>query len=314
MDAAFTDFGRALELSPDYVGVYVERSKWRGHLGRNEEAIADCTRALQLHADHQTATKNRAILYVRIGAYERAVTDLTSLTRMLPNDDENWRLRGYALFAMGETEKAVDDFSRAIELAPHNALHRRTRARAYMRLHRYREVIPDYSVVLESSPHDPTNLLRRGMAYELIGDIDAARRDYTKVAKGQQPAADYGRFWAMLLPGTSENASSDNVPATFEQKHTEPKRWTDHIARHLRGESSSDVLLSAATIPDEEAEAWYYLGRTALRDGRRAEALRAFEQCVALDRRSLLESEFARALMRTLSNNTNTPPLQTSDE
>lgn len=314
IDAAFTDFERALELSPDYVGVYVERSKWRGHLGRNEEAIADCTRALQLHANHQTATKNRAFLYLRIGAYERAVTDLTSLIRMLPNDDEIWRLRGNAFLAMGDAEKSLEDYSRAIELAPRNALHRRLRARVYMQLHRYADAIPDYSVVLESSPRDPTNLLRRGMAYELVGDVDAARRDYMKVANGQQPAADYGRFWAMLLPETSKNAFSVEDPVTFEQDRAEPKQWTDYIAEHLRGELSSDALLSAATIPDEKAESWYYLGRTALRNGRRAEAVRAFERCVALNRKSLMESEFARALMKMLSSDKDTLLLQTSDE
>jgi tetratricopeptide (TPR) repeat protein len=65
------------------------------------------------------------------------------------------------------------------------------------------------------------------------------------------------------------------------------------------GSVAADELITAAATDNERAEAYYYAGRAALRTGDTDQAVRAFEQCVHLER-DIPEMNFAKALLRQL--------------
>ncbi len=86
-DQAFADLGKAIQLKPDSVEVYVNRGNVLALMGRNREAISDYAAALRLRPDDPDVYANRALAYYNVRDYERAWADVRECQRLGRNPD-----------------------------------------------------------------------------------------------------------------------------------------------------------------------------------------------------------------------------------
>ena len=111
---------------------------------------------------------------------------------------------------------------------------------------------------------------------------------------------EYAGLWRMILLSERNRTKEAQEILTARAAHGDGGMWTGLLFDLFAGTVSSKELLEAATIDDERAEAYYYIGRKALLDDQPGEAFEALSMCIALNRTDIIETEFARALHERL--------------
>ena len=314
MDGAFADFDRALELMPNYVPALIDRSQWHGKMGQFEAVIADCTRAIEIDPNALLAYNNRAVAYMRIGKPHRAIADFSRVVELDPENHRAWRTRGELRAELGEYDAALADYTQAIEIAPEMMGHRFARGSVYFLTGRYEDSLAELNVILQAKPDHPVMLMRRGMTNEMLGRMSESLKDYRVVASTVGPTGEYGRLWARILCALSECPNDPSVTrnAESEQQQDIHISWTESLHRLIEGAATAEDLLELAATDDERAEAHFYIGCTALIDGKNDAATKSFQSCVDLKRTNILETDFARARLEQLKSNTSPQKSRTS--
>ena len=138
------------------------------------------------------------------------------------------------------------------------------------------------------------------MAHELSGATDAALDDYEEVAASGGPNGAYAELWkCLLLKEIGRHAADDEILAARGPTDGDGA-WVDRLFELFIGQRTPEDLLAVAATEDEQAEAHYYIARIALLDGRPGDAREALTQCVVLERSAVMETDFARALLKQL--------------
>jgi len=295
---AIADFGRAIQLAPENANNYRSRAIAYTATRQYKEAVADYTRVLLIDPDHLEAYNDRGVCLRRCGQLDRAIADFTEVIRRVPDDVIAIRNRGEACLLAGQEDQALADFSHLIDVQPELSDGYVMRSKVYLSRAEFEQAAADLTRVLEMEPGNAIARLRRGMAYELSGRSEPALADYERIARSGGPAGEYARLWHyILLRQDGQDAAADDVLASRGAVEAD-NVWTNELLDFFAGDLSSDELLATATTDDQRAEAYYYIGRQALLDNRPEDAEEAFARCVALNRIDVLETDFARALLR----------------
>ena len=300
LDLALADFDRAQKMLPGDIEILHERGKAHFDAGHLEDSVADMARAIEVAPGDARAYGNRAVAFILMKRFGRAISDLTRCIELDPTNAKAYRNRGHARDLKEQFEASIADYTRAIELERDVPGDLTSRANLFFHIGRYEQAIADMTRLIELSGSPPASLLQRGMAYELIGAESLALADYEAVAVRDDRAGDYGKLWRYLLLrqiGQVEDATS---VLTSRAAGSGNDAWTERLFELFKGEVTREELLDAAVTDDERAEAYYYIARKALIDNRPNDAKDAFEQCVALERNAVMETDFARALLRQL--------------
>lgn len=160
--AALGHFDRAIALRSDYPEALRFRAISRRELGMYERAIDDFSRLLDLLPNDINIFENRAMTHEAMGEHARAEADFTRVLAVRGENHFYLARRGFARLALGAWAKAVADFTRALELRAAEAL-------AWYD--------PEEDEAPDTNP-DPDALKGRGTAHWLLGDAEAARRDF----------------------------------------------------------------------------------------------------------------------------------------
>ena len=124
LEEAVTLYTEAIELDPELVEAYSNRSAAYGGLGRWDEALDDATRAVELEPTDVTvlagAHLNRGASYGALGRWDEALDDATKAIELEPNDESllanAYFVRAIAGAELGRDEEAEADFATACEL------------------------------------------------------------------------------------------------------------------------------------------------------------------------------------------------------
>ncbi len=298
---ALADCDRSIKLDPTDIQVHHEKSFLLGSMGRWEESAIACTVAIQQAPDDVIGYANRGVANLETRQFDRAIVDFTAALRLNPSDVRLHRSRAYAYFGSGCDEKAVADFSAALDMEPDFAEDYHNRALCLVRLERYVEAAADLTRLHELRGGSVSALIRRGVAYELAGEVDKALDDYGALVEEPGPAGDYATIWhSLLLKQSGQHAVASQSLARREVVEPD-SAWIARLFEFYRGEMSPESLLAVAVTDDERAEAHYYIGRQALLDGAMKTARTRFTRCIALNRIDVLETDFARALLKKLA-------------
>jgi lipoprotein NlpI len=164
----------------------------------------------------------------------------------------------------------------------------------------YEEAAQAFSRAMELEPNNAQPRLLRGVAYELAGCNERALADYDRIAATGGPVQAYAMLakYILLRQNGQEQAVAEAMASLAPAAGDEV--WTDRLFSLFTHRLSAKELLAAAATDDERAEAYYYIGRQALLDGRPDDAKEAFAKCVILDRGNILETDFARVLLKQL--------------
>ena len=298
VEHALADYDRALDLAPGDIEIYHERSKMHFDVDHMEESIADMTRVIELAPGDARAYGNRAVAYILMKQYDRAIGDLTRCIELEPDNAKAYRNRGHAHALSEQYVESVADYTKAIELESDVPGDLSSRANLFIHLGQYENAIADLTQLIDLQEVSESIIMQRGMAYELVGASRLALADYDKVSASSGRVGEYAKLWKYILLRESEQdkAAADILAsqASAGSNHV----WTDVLFDLFMERLSVEDLLAAAVTDDERGEAYYYVARKALLDGRPNSAKDAFAKCVALDRSDVLETAFARARLK----------------
>ncbi len=315
VEEALADYAQAIQLSPTDVEVYLDRCLAYDAVAQWEDIVNDSSVVIQLRPEDPRGYKNRAVAYSRLGKLDRAIADFSQYLRLKPDDPVIWRSRGLLYGRLQRYPEAIDDLARAIELDQidaHKARDLRTRADYCFHVRRYTDTIDDLSQAIDLEPTFAGAWLHRGMTYEVSGEVEAALADYQQAATRTGPTSAYARLFKYLLLCTAGRCDAAEALMAAPVAAVDADAWTDHIFAMLRGKLTGHELLASAATDDERAEAYYYIGRKALLDGRLDDARQAFTSCVELDRDQVTETDFARALLSQLGDSGDVEVTRTS--
>ena len=308
-DNALIDFERALALHPNDATTYLDRGVCHFKAGRFDEASADMTRVIDLAPDHTLAYRNRATIHIIRRRLDAAIVDLRELLRHDPKDAQAWSNLGLALSRSHRYEEALQAYGKAIELDPTVPGDFASRANLFIRMREYERAIPNLTKLLELRPNGKgLTRLKRGLAYELADAPRLALSDYAAAGQVDGAVGQYAEIWRYLLLQRMEETKAAVDVLEALNKSPASNAWIGKLLDLLNGRTEATDVLAAATTDNQRAEAHYYIGCKAMIDGDRDAAAQAFESCVDLKRASILETDFARARLERLSNDTPTIP------
>ena len=179
-DGAIADYDRAIAISPDAVGPYVNRAISRDNVSDYEGAIADWTRALELNPGDAGWYVNRGMVRETIGDYDGALADYSRSTELDPNYEVAYIARAHIKGKQGDYEVAIIDYDRVVELWPDSAPGYSDRGFAKLQIGDYQGAIADFDRVIELEPNSASAYYNRGLAKSRTEDHDGATADYNR--------------------------------------------------------------------------------------------------------------------------------------
>ena len=180
---AISDFGRAVEINPEYAEGYNNRGAVYDKLGNNRQAIQDFDKAIEMNPEYAEAYYNRGAVYGELGERRQAISDYDRAIEINPKFAEVYINRGAAYRELGDRRQAISDFDRAIEINPDYAKAYYNRGVVHYELGDQRQAISDYDRVIEINPDHAKAYFNRGIAYGKLGYSGKAIEDLKRAAK-----------------------------------------------------------------------------------------------------------------------------------
>ena len=177
---ALADFGKAIELNPQYPQVYNNMGNVYMDMDRPAKALSVFTKAIDLAPTYGVAYNNRGSANFEMGNLDKAVEDFNSAVRYLTLNAVPHNGRGRAFLTKGKNYAALRDFTRAVKLNKTYGMVFLSRARVYTNLKRYRLAVKDYTHAISLARSEPQLYFERAQAYQKLNEYLPAIADYSK--------------------------------------------------------------------------------------------------------------------------------------
>jgi tetratricopeptide (TPR) repeat protein len=215
-EKAIEAYNKAIELYPDFPGVFNARGWSYESMGKDDEAIADYDLALQKRPNFALAYNNRGTVFLRRGALQSALDDFNAALKyndklyyphqnrgrvLLLNKDYDGALAEFAAAEkidpnapqpaisrckvyteQGKLDDAINECNKVVARVPTNQYGRCVRAEAYISKGNLDAAMADVSAVLAVNPNNIRAHLDRGQIFERRRDLAQARADYRSAA------------------------------------------------------------------------------------------------------------------------------------
>jgi len=193
LDKAMADFDRAIELSPDKLDVFLNRSYFveayykRGlvfeNMGQLDKALADFNKTIELNPSSFEAYYNRAKMFEGMGQLNKAIEDYDVTIALNPSSFEAYNNRGTLYGKIGRFAKAIEDFNRAIVINPNHANVYSNRGITYALIGQYDSALADYNTTIKLDKNYAGAYLNRGTMYLQTGNKEQAVSDFQKACE-----------------------------------------------------------------------------------------------------------------------------------
>jgi len=181
---AVFDFSRAITLSPDNPGGYLNRASIYEKLNQMDQAIDDYTQVIKL-APETHIYNSRGVCYGKKRMYAQAIADFTESIR-LDQSFGTFINRAYVYIEINDYDKAIADCNYVLEQDKENISGYLARADAYSAKRQYDKALPDVDWVINKFGGEwrGANLYRsRGTIHFELGNWDNAIIDLTNGIK-----------------------------------------------------------------------------------------------------------------------------------
>jgi tetratricopeptide (TPR) repeat protein/V8-like Glu-specific endopeptidase len=189
--AAFKDYGKALELQPNDYFSYIGRGTMNAALGKSPAALADLNQAITFMP---TASPYQSLLFmsrglVKYGAGDAngAIADWTSSinANISGKTEPNVIAQSYMGRALAYTQsknfpKAIADMGQLIELQPKNASAFYNRGEFYIQAGDPQRALLDLNQAIALKPDYADAIQTRGLAKQSLKDFSGATEDFKK--------------------------------------------------------------------------------------------------------------------------------------
>jgi tetratricopeptide (TPR) repeat protein len=189
--AAFRDYGKALELQPNDYFSYIGRGTMNAALGKSVAALGDLNQAIKFMP---TASPYQSLLYMSRGLVkygsgdgEGAIADWTSSinANVVGKTDpsiiaQSYMGRALAYARAKNVPKAIADMGQLIELQPKNASAFYNRGEFYLQAGDPQRALLDLNQAIALKPDYADAIQTRGLAKQSLKDFSDAAEDFKK--------------------------------------------------------------------------------------------------------------------------------------
>jgi tetratricopeptide (TPR) repeat protein len=131
LEAALTDYNKAVELAPNVTDPYLNRGTALEGLGRWEDAIADYNHILELDPNDAMAYNNRGNAKTGLGKWQDAIADYQKATAISPNFAFARANYALALYETNQIDKSIREMRNIVRKYPQFADMRAALTAAY---------------------------------------------------------------------------------------------------------------------------------------------------------------------------------------
>lgn len=121
LEAAVTEFQRAIELLPRYAEAYHNLGNTYGEMGRSADALRSYESALQNNPTLWQTHVNSAAIYFKQEKYEQAQKHMQAAIQIMPNNAALYSNAGVIYLKMKDVKNARNYFVKALQLDPNNS-------------------------------------------------------------------------------------------------------------------------------------------------------------------------------------------------
>ena len=175
---AIQDYGKAIELSPNYATAYINRGNAYENLKQYTRAIKDYNKAIELEPDNTWAYNFRGDAHKAVKQYTKAIQDYSKIIELSTASAPDYNQRADTYAELGQYAKAIRDYDKAIALSPDSPGYHHRRGNAYAGLGQYTRAIQDYNKVIEEAPYSSLPYFHRGNAYYNLKRYKKTFQDY----------------------------------------------------------------------------------------------------------------------------------------
>jgi len=298
-------FEQAVAVDPAFLEAWSELSRAATSLYANGVPTPELGQRAREAAEKAVAlAPQKADGYVALGAYERLVkSDLERAAeqyekagRLAPGDSRLLFATAQVEEGLGRWEASVKHLREAMRLNPRSVATARVLGTALLRMRRYPEAREALDRALSLAPENIDAIEYKAMTYVAEGDLKGARSVVSAAPKEVEPtelAAAFANYYSLgwVLDEERRNLVLRLTPSAFDD---DKGRWAMSLAETyaLRGDTASvrryaeeaakAFAEQLAAVPDDAGRRCE-LGHALALLGRKEEAIREGERCVALD-------------------------------
>jgi len=210
-ECAIENYGKAVEIKPDYAEAYKHRAVIYYQNGDFQKAIPDYNRAIEFNQTDAAAFYGRGAAFANSGDFERAIEDYSKAIELSPQDAKYVFSRGLAFFSRKDYEKAIAEYDKAIELNANYAEAYNNRGNAFDEQGKNNKAIEDYTKAIELDGNFALAYTNRGTSQARKGNYNRAIEDLNRALEinPDLAAAYFNRANIYYLKNDSEQALTD---------------------------------------------------------------------------------------------------------
>jgi len=287
LEQAITYFDRSLHLSPNAVGVLINKGATLASLRRYEEALEAFDAALGIEFDHALVLNSKGVVLSRLERHKEALVAFDAALKTMPDFPDALNNKGFALSTLGYHKEALEAYNAALRIKPNflQALHRK--GWALSNLGRPEEALKAYNAVLEIKPDLPGTLTNKGIVLAKLGNPKEALEAHNAALK-----IDPGLLQVFTNKGSAlhglgrlwEALEAYNAALKIEPDYPEALYNKSSTRIELgRPKETLKASNAALRIVPNQIDAHIGLGVALAALERREEALQAFNAALELD-------------------------------
>ena len=182
-DLAFKDLNMTIQKDESYMVAYLNRGILLGEQNQVEAAINDFTKVIELSPDKYFGYYNRAVYNNSKGKYNKAIDDLNTIIELHQFLPETYYLRGKIYAQINDVNNAFKDFSKTLEINPAFAGAHTLRGNLWLNKGNFKEALKDYNQAILLDTKQTDAYINRGVIYMNLGKYNEAALDFEKAKK-----------------------------------------------------------------------------------------------------------------------------------
>lgn len=164
-DSAIAEYGRAIQLAPDYADGYLSRGNTYELIGLADLAQADYNTAMKLTPQDPSIYANRGVLYTRERKLDSALADFNTAIALNPRFAEAYYNRAEVYSQKGLRDNAISDYDSAIRLKARFPEAYFNRGVLHIEKEMLAEAMGDYDTAIALGPATAELYTIRGVLY-----------------------------------------------------------------------------------------------------------------------------------------------------
>jgi tetratricopeptide (TPR) repeat protein len=289
---AVADFDEAVRYEPDAADQYLCRGNGYSAAGDYDRAVSDYSQAIRIAPHYGPPYANRGDAYYDKRDFDRAIADYDQAIG-IEAKASRYDHRGEAHRAKDDLDRAIADYDEAIQLDSRYVRARYNRASAFIAKGDLDRAMADLNEAVRLDPTGAYPFANRGRAYFFDAKYDAAASDFAR-AVAAQPHYATNPIWLYLARA---RLGDQSAAAALEanSKNLKQTEWPYPVIELFLGRRTPEAALAAATTPDQNCEAQFYVGEWYVLHKADSAALQSFQAAIDACVRTFIEYQGARA-------------------